>query len=291
MLLGLSIFLALSVSSVLVTLLSKMDLESSLGMIVGSVLILILGLIDDIKKLSVFTKLTGQIVVSVIAVNLGVVSTIASIPAWFNMLITVIWIIALVNAFNLLDIMDGLCIGISLIIAAFFLHISFIIGDQQTASLFWMLSGALMAAFIYNRPPAKLYLGDSGSMLLGFLFSCSALNISYAPEHVNKLVLLVPVLMVGLPLYDLSLTMFMRAKKSIPVMHKSKDHPVFIMSNLGFSTKKILTIMYITTGCFGFCALALLTMRSTWKASLLVGIVTCLLILTLVISRAEARQK
>jgi len=207
------------------------------------------------------------------------------------MLVTAIWIIALINAFNLLDIMDGLCIGISLIISILFLIASFVTGTQPIAALFWMFSGALAGAFIYNYPPAKLYLGDSGSMLLGFIFARSALSISYAPENLNKLSLLVPVMILGLPLYDLSLTVFMRAKKGIPIMSKSNDHLVFIMRSLGLSTRKILVIMYAATICFGVCALLLLVVGTIWKVLFLLGMVVCLFGLTLTISRAEERRK
>ena len=291
MLLGLSIFFTVFVVCVLVASAQKIELGCSVGVLIGSVLILVLGLVDDVKKLSIFAKLSGQIVVAAITVSLGATTTIACLPAWLNMLVAAIWIVALINAFNLLDIMDGLCIGISLIISIFFLIASFVTGTQPIATLFWMFSGALAAAFIYNYPPAKLYLGDSGSMLLGFMFACSALSISYAPENFNKLSLFVPVLILGLPLYDLSLTVFMRAKKSIPIMSKSNDHLVFILRSLGLSTRKILIIIYAATICFGICALLLLVIGAVWKIFFLLGIVVCLFVLTLTTSRAEEGQK
>ena len=256
-------------------------------LMIGSFLILLLGIIDDVRKLSVRAKFSGQVAVAIIAVILGIKTTIAYFPLWVNILITILWVTALVNAFNLLDIMDGLCIGISLIVSAFFLLASLLTGTSSMVIFFVLLTGAILASLIYNFPPAKLYLGDAGSMLLGFIFACSTLQISYAPDFSERLSLFVPVLILAVPLYDLAFTMLTRRRKGISVVQKSKDHLVFVMKNAGFSTKKILMIIYGLCVAFGCSALLLKALDPFFKMWLLFIIASASVILMIKISRIK----
>ena len=261
MLLGLSVYAAIAIVVLGALHYYNLDSQYIVGILAGSLFILLLGIIDDICKLSVKAKLSGQILVAVITVLLGIKTSIIFFPGWINMLITVLWIILLVNAFNLLDIMDGLCIGISLIIAVVFLSLSIITGAVSAKILFCGLSGALLAATIYNLPPARLYLGDSGSMLLGYIFACSALNISYAPNFNQWFLLFIPILIVALPLCDLVFTIFMRIRRGLPIMQKSDDHLVLVMKEAGVSRVKILIFMYGVCVAFGASAILLLLTR------------------------------
>ncbi len=290
MLLGLSLYLC--IFAILICVLTYYNLSLSFigKILIGSSLMLVLGIVDDIRGLSVNAKLLGQLAIAGVVVVLGMRTTIYYFPIWLNMVITIIWIVALVNAFNLLDIMDGLCTGVAFIMSVFFLLISLIIDGSSVTLFFWILSGATLGALIYNLPPAKLYLGDSGSMLLGFMFACSALNISYAPDFSEGLSLFIPVLIVALPIYDLTFTVFMRKKKGIAVAQKSRDHFVFIMKNLGFSTKKILAIMYGLCIFFGSSALLLKVLPSYLKILLLAIIIFVFAILTVVIGAIENRH-
>ena len=265
MLLGGSIFLTV----VSMSLLGGLFYETATGfiykLILGAGLILVLGVLDDIKELSPKAKILGQLVPSVLMVFLGVHITIHSFPFFINAIITVFWIVTLINAFNLLDIMDGLCPGISLVISAGFSVVSYVSGNGFTTIFFLILTGSLVCAFLYNKPKAKLYLGDSGSMLLGFVFACGALQISYAPNSKEALSLLVPILLVLLPLYDLTVTIIVRGARGIPVVNKSPDHFVLILKKAGWPKGLIVMLMVGITAFFSFSAVFLKTSNMFMK--------------------------
>lgn len=289
MLLGVSAYLSILLSLVFVLGYYKLIDPFITKVLMGASLILFLGIADDVKQLSVNQKLMGQLAVVGVVIFLGIRTTIYYFPSWLNVIITIVWMVTAVNAFNLLDIMDGLCTGISFIVAVNFLLLSLTTEAGFISIFFWMLAGATLAALIYNFPPAKLYLGDSGSMLLGFLFACSALRISYAPDFNQGLSLFVPVLIVGLPVYDLVLTVVMRSKKGIPLGRKSPDHLAFILKELGLSIKKILMLMYGICILFGSSALLLKILSPSLKIWLLAIIVSALVLSTVLISRTESK--
>lgn len=265
MFLGVSIYISLLIVFSIAYLYSNSTNLFLERIMISSFFILALGLGDDISHFSVFRKFVGQSIIAGIAIFLGIRTSIAFIPDWANMVITLFWIVALVNAFNFLDIMDGLCTGVSLIICVTFLLMSIISGDYHAGVFFSILSGSLLAAWIHNRPPARFYLGDSGSMLIGYIFACSAMQISYAIDFQHGLALFVPILIVWVPLYDLFLTVFIRFRKKISVFQKSNDHFVFILRNKGFRLRTILIIMYVFCLLSSLCALLLRTASLSWK--------------------------
>jgi UDP-GlcNAc:undecaprenyl-phosphate/decaprenyl-phosphate GlcNAc-1-phosphate transferase len=245
MFLGLSIYLSVFIIYMAALIYYKTNIISPAAILAGASFILLIGIIDDIKNLSVKAKLTGQVIASCIVIFMGVRTSIIYFPVWLNMVITLIWILVLVNAFNFLDILDGLCTGISLIISAAFLAVSIASGMYAVSLFFWILSGAILAAFIHNIPAARFYLGDSGSMLIGFIFACSTMQISYAPDAGHRLSLFVPILIVFLPIYDLIFTVFMRLKKGKVIFEKSGEHFALMLKSKGYSIRRILAIMYI----------------------------------------------
>jgi UDP-GlcNAc:undecaprenyl-phosphate/decaprenyl-phosphate GlcNAc-1-phosphate transferase len=257
MFLGISIYLSLLVASVSASIYYKTDASFLSIILPGSFFMLLLGIIDDVKNLSVKAKLAGQIVVACIVILLGVRTSIVYLPAWANVIITLVWIVTLVNAFNFLDIMDGLCTGISFIICITYLAISTVSGAYPVSIFFWVLSGSILAALIHNAPLARFYLGDSGSMMIGFIFACSTMQISYAPDTKHGLSLFVPLLVLALPLYDLFFTVFMRLKKRMVIFKKSGEHFALMLKARGFNISGILTIMYTACLFSGIAALSL----------------------------------
>ncbi|MCF7874717.1 MAG: undecaprenyl/decaprenyl-phosphate alpha-N-acetylglucosaminyl 1-phosphate transferase [Candidatus Omnitrophica bacterium] len=258
MFLGISIYLASFIVFLLAKNYYKLDASFLTAVFAGASFILLLGVWDDIKNLSVKTKLIGQIAAAFIAIFMGVRTSIVYFPDWLNLAVTLVWILALVNAFNFLDIMDGLCVGVSLIVSFIFLAMSIVFRAPYSISVFfWVLSGALLGAFIYNKPVAKFYLGDSGSMLIGFIFACSTMEISYAPDTSHSLALFAPVLIVILPVYDLFFTVFMRWRKGKAISKKSGEHFALMLKEKGFSARKILVIIYAACLLSGLSAFLL----------------------------------
>jgi len=290
MLLGVSVYATVLIYLLLMGFLHSRTNVFIIRILVGSFLIVLLGIVDDVKKLTPGLKLSGQLAVAFIMIILGVRTTIYYFPIWMNSLLTIIWIVVLINAFNLLDIMDGLCTGVSFIVAVSFFVASLVAHSIEGTIFFCILAGTLFAALLRNLPPAKMYLGDSGSMLLGFIFSISALHVSYAPNFSEGLSLFAPLLIVGLPLYDLTFTIIARKTKGLPITKKSSDHLVFIMQGLGMEVKKILFVIYGACILFSTSAVALKMLPTAVKPWFLAIIIVLLASATIKLNIIESKK-
>lgn len=214
------------------------------GIIAGSVIIVLLGLWDDFVELPPFTKFLGQTLAIVILIFFGVTTRIAAIGLIGNILVTILWMLAIINAMNLLDIMDGLCSGITVIAAGAFLVVSILSQNIYAAIYCSILIGAGLGFLRYNLPPAKIYLGDTGSMLCGFILAAIAIIIDYAPLR-REIALLTPILVLGLPLFDTAFVTLMRLIHGRSVIRRSKDHFALRLVSAGWEKSKVLLFMYI----------------------------------------------
>ena len=159
------------------------------GILLASAIMLFFGIIDDFKEFSVGVKFFVQIIATSILFLFGVKTQIAFLGNILNAALTFIWVIGITNAFNLLDVADGLAAGIALIASLSFLTVSILNADINSLIISLSLIGPIAAFLIYNKPPAKVYIGNSGSHLLGFVLAALALLISFAPisQGVSKL--------------------------------------------------------------------------------------------------------
>ena len=140
-----------------------------LGIVLSGTLIVMLGLIDDFGVLSPGTKLAGQFLAVFVLIKSGIRIEIASLPDWIDIALTVFWMIGIINAFNLLDIMDGLSAGVGIVSAAFLCVVAILNGDQTIAFMLAALMGSLLGFLRYNWRPASIYMGDSGAMFIGLM--------------------------------------------------------------------------------------------------------------------------
>ena len=200
--------------------------------------------IDDIKNFSLKTKIVIQTVFIIFFLLYAKRVQIYFLPHWVNYLISFIWIMGITNAFNLLDISDGLCAGVALTISLAFMAISFIKADFALLSLFTVLSGALLSFMFFNFPPAKIFMGNSGSHLLGFLFASLSIYGDYATLD-NKIALLTPLLVLFFPIIDTFLLIIMRLRKGIVPLKKSNDHVFLYLLRAGYTQKRSLMKVYL----------------------------------------------
>ncbi len=260
---GTSVFLGFA-GGVLLSLLSGIRWTNELsGVFLGGLVILGLGLVDDKRGMSPGVKFAGQILASflflLVSRSLGILNL-----GFFENLLMFLWVVGLMNAFNFLDNMDGLCSGISFIAAAAFLVI-FIL-TSQTAPLILCLSlmGALLGFLVYNLPPAKIFLGDAGSMFNGFILA--ALGIFFAKKNSSFNQLLVPLLILSYPIFDISLVTVTRFKEGRKIYKGGKDHSSHRLMNLGFRLKKTLGSIYLISLGLGIIAfLVFYLIESPWK--------------------------
>ncbi len=213
-----------------------------IGIIIPAAIMLVFGVIDDWRELSVGAKFLVQIIAISVLVSFGVRTQIVYIGNLLNLIITFVWILAITNAFNHLDVIDGLAAGCAMIISFAFFVVALLNGDIKIAVLSLALASAILSCFIYNFPPARIYMGNSGSHFLGFVLATIALEISYAPLD-RKIALLSPLLILGFPIFDTAFLILMRLIKARSIFKKSNDHLALRFLRLGYSKNKTLLLM------------------------------------------------
>lgn len=239
------------------------------GLVISSGIIILLGVMDDAKDLRPLVKIAVELAAIAVLVSFGIVTKLALLPMWVNVFITLLWVLFITNAFNLLDIVDGLTSGLVVIISLTLLIISLANGDIFSSIILLALAGAHIGFLRYNYPPARLYMGDTGSLFSGFLLAAVAINVSYAPLE-RPVALLTPVLAMSLPIYDTMFLIIMRMRKKKPIFAKTDDHFALRLMTMGHSVRKSLCIMYI------FCIFLALSSLVVAFGSNLVGILAIL---------------
>lgn len=218
-----------------------------------SIMIFLLGLYDDLKGLTPQAKFIGQIVIAALLISMGTMVHIIPWPVVAYPL-TFLWVVGLTNAFNLIDNIDGLSAGIAAISAAAFCIFSLPEGGA-VGLLSLALAGSCIGFLFYNFNPARIFMGDCGSMFLGF--TLAALSLSGTWRHASSLfvTLLAPVLILGIPIFDTAFVTITRKLRGQPVSQGGKDHMSHRLVRLGFSEKKTVIILYVISAV---CALAVL---------------------------------
>ena len=264
---GLSfIFVSLSVFSIFIY---KGLSKEIVGIILSSSAMLVFGIFDDWRELSIRAKFLMQIIATCLLVLFGVRTQIVYFGDTLNIVITFIWVLGITNAFNHLDIMDGVAGGVAIIVGIAFLAISILNSDIRSVILSLIFIGALSSFFLYNYPPAKIYMGNSGSHLLGFILAAIALIISYAPLE-RKAALLSPLLILGLPIFDTTFLVFVRLINKCLPFKKSNHHLVLRFSALGYSKKGVLFIMLIFSLFFCLCGITVSQVSNSLGAGIIV---------------------
>lgn len=226
----------------------------------GATAIFALGLIDDLRQLSPFVKLGVQLAVALATVFIGGIRISLFVEAeWFGSLLAVLWILILTNAFNLLDNMDGLSAGIGLVASFLLFFVAGQNGQLFIGAILAAVGGGLAGFLLFNFPPAKIFLGDSGSLLIGYLLSTLTVMSTYFSYHgnANILAIVMPLLILALPIYDTASVIWLRIKSGKPIMVGDKNHFSHRIMRLGFSTRETVLTIYLVALCLGMAAVLL----------------------------------
>jgi len=283
---GLSIGISFLIAYLVISFSSANLSQQAAGIIISSFIMLILGVIDDLRELSIPAKFFVQIIAASLLIISGSRTHIVFIGDVPNIIITFIWVIAITNAFNLLDIMDGLAAGIAIIVLISFSVISFLNRDNNSLVLALALLGGLFAFLRYNLPPAKIYMGNSGSHFLGFFIAAVALEVSYASLE-TKIALLSPLLILGFPIFDTAFLILMRLFKRRLPFKKSNDHLALRFLALGYSKRKVLLIMVSLGLFFSGCGIAISQLSNPLDLLIITAVILVSLVLTKKMSRIE----
>ena len=227
--------------------------KSVLAILLAGTLVLLLGLIDDFGVLTPAAKFVGQFIATMVLVKGDILIRIESFPPYVNLLLTVVWIIGITNAMNIIDIMDGLAAGISFIAALVMFAVALMNGHEMIAMFAVTLAGSLAGFLPYNFRPARIYMGDTGSMFLGLTLGTLAILGNYTSR--NDLAYLNPLLIFGVAIFDTMFVMLLRAIKGRSMFLGSKDHFAVRMQIAGWSTARIVLLAYFIAVMLGGIAL------------------------------------
>ncbi len=207
--------------------------------IVGSTLLLFVGLIDDLLRIKPYQKFFGQAIAALCFLKAGFyLKELFFVSNYWNIPISFLWIMVVINAFNLVDVMDGLATTLAGSAACSFIILALTFGHYNLALLLGALFGALIAFFCYNQPPAKMYLGDAGSLFLGGIFATIPFLFNWSLY--NWYGFLTPIIILAIPLLEVAFLVVIRTYKGIPFYQGSPDHFCLYLKANGWSIGEIL---------------------------------------------------
>jgi UDP-GlcNAc:undecaprenyl-phosphate GlcNAc-1-phosphate transferase len=230
-----------------------------LGIMLGGTIIVLLGLIDDFGVLTPEVKLLGQIIAAFVLIKSGTMIYLSFIPYWLRLFLTGLWIVGITNAFNIIDVMDGLSSGVAAVAAVTLSAIALANGKVTVAIMAIALAGSCIGFLRYNFNPARIYMGDTGSMFLGFTLAALSIgNTVGSYTKTNFFGFLAPVLIFGVPIFDTLLVMFFRLRRGQSMFHGSNDHYAIRLKKVGWSVRRIVVASYAVSALLSAWALVLI---------------------------------
>ncbi|MFZ3578282.1 glycosyltransferase family 4 protein [Virgibacillus sp. DJP39] len=253
--------------------------------LVGGLIITVTGIIDDLKELSAKTKLAGQLLAAGVTVAGGVQIEFITLPygqiiefGYFAVPLTILWIVGVTNAINLIDGLDGLAAGVSSIALLTISGMAVVMGSPLIALLGFILLGSTLGFLLYNFYPAKIFMGDTGALFLGYMIS--VLSVMGSFKNVALFSLIVPIIILGIPLLDTLFAIIRRVIQKKPLSSPDKLHLHHCLINLGFSHRQTVMLIYALSGYFSMAAI-IFTRATLWGSSLV--IITLLITIELIV--------
>ena len=264
------------------------QLKETVGLVVSGSLIVVLGLLDDYKNLPAKVKLAGQIFAAAVLVLIfdvridfitdpyGEYIYLDNFPIpYLAVPVTMFWLVGLTNTVNLIDGLDGLAAGVASI-ASFTIML---IALEQNLILVAVLTSALAGAAVgflkYNFNPAEIFMGDTGSMFLGFMLA--GISVTGAVKSVAAIALVVPIFALGLPILDTTFAIVRRLRGGVPIFKPDKGHLHHRLLSVGFTQRQAVLLMYVISALFGLSAIALTAVSSQIAVIILLVVVAAII--------------
>lgn len=223
------------------------------GIFVGASLMSFMGVVDDRWGLGSYAKLAGQMLAAGILVYTGV--KVQLFGGWMDTAVTILWVVGITNALNLLDNMDGLSGGVAMIAAIFFTLLAAMSKQYLVGALAAALAGACAGFLIYNWNPAHIFMGDAGSLFLGFMLAAVAIKLRF-PSNSTTVTWMIPLLVLGLPIFDTTLVFISRVRRrKNPLTTPGKDHVSHRLAFLLGSRREAVLVCYLICCAFGVAAI------------------------------------
>lgn len=266
---GVAVFFATGVGLLVIVLGSLGDLDVLptqrsfiFGLIFGGGIIFATGLLDDIRGLRPVVKITAQVVAALLVYGYGFrIDSISFGPSselsltWVSVPVTILWIVGVTNAFNLIDGLDGLATGIALVALATTLAVSIVLGNSEVVLLCAALVGSLLGFLRYNFSPAKIFLGDSGSLFIGFMLA--VLSVYGSQKSATAVLVAVPLFALAIPLLDTLLAIVRRWLRGVPLSEADGRHIHHRLLALGFTHRHAVLVLYFAAVALAILGLSL----------------------------------
>ncbi len=254
-------------------------IAQAIGILLSATLISFVGIWDDRRALHPLPKLGLQAVAASLVVVTGVRVQLFAAP-WLDMAVTLGWLLFITNAINYLDNMDGLCGGISAIASGYFLLLAVQSGQYLVSALAAALLGACLGFLVYNFNPASIFMGDGGSLFLGFLLAVVGIKLRF-PSNVPLVTWMIPLLVLAVPIMDTTLVSLSRMRRGLPPITPGKDHLSHRLVRLGWSHREAVLGLWVVACAMGSLAL-FVTHANVNEAYAVAGVVLLIVISALV---------
>lgn len=227
-----------------------------MGVLGGATVVTAFGLWDDRYGMRPIVKLVGQGLAAALLISSGIQVTLFASPA-VNYLLTFLWVVGICNAINFLDNMDGLAAGITTVASVFFFTLAVVEELGLVASLAAATLGACIGFLYYNFSPATLFMGDAGSLLLGFILAVLGIKLEFVGRPLT-VTWMIPIVILGLPIFDTSLVVLSRLRRGKPIYQGGKDHTSHrLVTVFKMTPARAVMSLYLIAGTLGLTALML----------------------------------
>ncbi|WP_096202410.1 glycosyltransferase family 4 protein [Bacillus sp. FJAT-45350] len=267
---GLAIYIAFLVGYIIV----QPESPLMVPILIGSFIIILTGFLDDMIELSAKWKLLGQIVAACVVVFGGVQLQYINLPfidgfnlGWLSIPITILWIVGITNAINLIDGLDGLAAGVSSIIIITITVLAMVDGNMFVVALGAIMLGSTLGFLVHNFNPAKIFMGDTGALFLGFMIS--VMSLMGVAKSVTVFSIIIPIIILAVPISDTFFAIIRRIVNKQPLSAPDKSHLHHCLLRLGYSHKQTVLLIYAMSAFFGLAAV-MLTISTVWVALFIV---------------------
>ena len=247
-----------------------------LAIMLGGTLIILLGLLDDLGNLRPTTKLLGQALAVLIVMKAGIAIKIVFLPPVITYPLSFLWLMGMTNAFNIIDIMDGLSSGVAAIACALLFIVAVSSGQTGVAIMILALMGALLGFLRYNFQPAQIYLGDAGSLFIGFMLGALGMVGIYATA--NPVAVLAPILILGIPIFDTLFVMIVRWMRGLNPLKGSPDHFALRLRRWRLTVAETVLLSYSFSFLLGVVALIMVYGSERVAIGALFAVSVCLML-------------
>ena len=282
---GIGIYISFMVSFLTLVDFNQLPMETAdgiIGLLAGGTIVVLVGIIDDYTNLPAKVKLLGQIAAACAVVAFDVRIDFVTDPfgdylylEYFAIPVTIFWLVGLTNTVNLIDGLDGLAAGVATLASVTIMLVALQDELALVAVFTSALAGAATGFLFFNFNPARIFMGDTGSMFLGFMLA--GISIIGAVKSAATIALIVPVLALGVPILDTSFAIIRRYRGGVPIFKPDKGHLHHRLLDLGFSQRQAVLLMYVISAILGLSALVL----NTVSGGMAVAIVVCVMAVVL----------